>query len=104
MATKLRGRGGLPEGDHVAATAAGVVEGDGAVGVDELLELVDDAVAVGGSFGIGEAGHPLGLGLLVAGADLVDDFLLHAAAAGADALADGADDGAEGQLGVGEHG
>ena len=69
-----------------------------------LLELVDDTVAVGGGFAIGEAGHPFGLGLLVASADLIDDFLLDATAGGADALANGIDDGAEGQLGVGEHG
>ena len=39
----------------------------------------------------------------MAGADLVDDLLFHAPAIGTDALADGADDGAEGQLGIGQH-
>ena len=85
------------------------MEGDSAVGVDDLLEFVDDAVAVGGHLGIGEPGHPLGVGFLVAGANLINDFLLDAASigrrsGGSDAGADGIDDGAEGQLGVGEHG
>ena len=80
------------------------MQGDGAIRVDDLLELVDDTVAVGGGFAIGKPGHPFGFGLLVASADLIDDFLLDATAGRADALAHSVDDGAEGQLGVGEHG
>ena len=45
-----------------------------AVGIDELLEFVDDAVAVSGRFRVIEARHPLHLMLFVAGADLVHDF------------------------------
>ena len=94
---------GLPEGNHITAAAPSVMEGDGAVRVDQLLQLMDDTVPVGRGLRVGEARHPLGLGFLVARADLINDFLLDAAAAGADALADGVDDGAEGQLGVREH-
>ena len=79
------------------------MEGDGAVGIDELLQLVDDAVTVGRGLAVGEPGHPFGLVLLVASADLIDDFLLDAASVRTDALTDGVDDGAQGELGVGEH-
>ena len=100
---KVARAGGLPEGNQVAPAAAGVVEGDGSVGVNGLVQLVDDAVAVGGGCRVVEAGAPFVLVLFVALADFIYDFRLDAAGIRPQAFPHGVDDGAQGQFGVGQH-
>ena len=79
------------------------MQGDGTVRVNHLIKLVDDAVAVGWSFRVVEAGHPFQVVLGVALPDFGGDFRFDAPGIRPDPLAHGVNDGAEGQLGVGQY-
>ena len=100
---KVARPGGRPEGNHITPAAPGVMQRDGAVGVNGLIKFLNHAVAVGRGFRVHKAGRPLGGLLFVAKPDFLGDFRFDAAAVGAQPFPHGVNDGAQGQPGVGQH-